>query len=47
MLSAWIVYSKPIAHLALVTAAGSVVVPALSPVTLSIVRAVKAPSFLT
>ena len=41
------VCSKPIVRLALVTAAGSVVVPVLSPATLSIVRAVKAPSFLT
>ena len=47
MLSAWIVCSKLIARLALVIAAGSVVALALSPVILSMVRAVRAPSFLT
>ena len=41
------VYSKPRVRRAPVTAVGSVVVPALSPATLSMVRAVKAPSFLT
>ena len=41
------VCSKPRVRRAPVTAAGSVVVLALSPITLSIVRAVKAPSFLT
>ena len=41
------VCSKPIARLAPITTAGSVVVAALSPATLSIMHAVKAPSFLT
>ena len=39
--------SKPRVRHAPVTAVGSVVVPTLSPATLSIVRAVKAPSFFT
>ena len=47
MLSACIVCSKPIAHLTPVTAAGSVVTPALSLAILSMVRAVKALLFLT
>ena len=47
LLSAWIVCSKPIARRAPVTTTGSVVVPALSPATRSMVRAVKAPSFFT
>ena len=47
MLSACILCSSPIGRLTLVTIIGSIVAPAISPAILSMVRAVRAPSFFT